>query len=92
MLCENCRWWGRPGFVPSGYVPQWRPDYQNPSKALAVLVWMPCPECQGSGITSCCDGACGNENDVARACANPQGDDCQTQARQPGRGQVSAVA
>jgi len=50
MLCENCRWTERPGFVRarrSGLTPeQTDPDF------------IPCPECGGQGIAHCCDGIC----------------------------------
>lgn len=44
-------------------------DCQGQRRILAHLAqpgWLlvPCPSCNGSGITSCCEGACGNAADV----------------------------
>jgi hypothetical protein len=47
MLCQTCRWTGRPGFVRAP-----RDIREDP---LAI---MPCPDCGGQGIAHCCDGIC----------------------------------
>jgi hypothetical protein len=47
MLCETCRWTGRPGFV---RVPS---SIQEDPCAM-----IPCPDCGGQGIAHCCDGIC----------------------------------
>jgi hypothetical protein len=39
-----------------------------------AVTWMPCPECQGCTITSCCDGMAGTVADVTNAPA-PQPED-----------------
>jgi hypothetical protein len=46
MLCETCRWTGRPGFV------------QRPRTRGGDLDMIPCPECGGTGTAHCCDGIC----------------------------------
>jgi hypothetical protein len=48
MICETCHGTGH-------VLQQW---------ASTVLAELPCPECNGTGITSCCDGACGGPGDV----------------------------
>jgi hypothetical protein len=48
MICETCHGTGH-------LLQQWAPT---------VLAELPCPECSGSGITSCCDGACGGPGNV----------------------------
>jgi hypothetical protein len=47
MLCETCRWTGRPGFV--------RAPGNNQEGPCAMI---PCPDCGGQGIAHCCDGIC----------------------------------
>jgi hypothetical protein len=47
MLCETCRWTGRPGFV--------RASGTSQEDHSAMI---PCPECGGQGIAHCCDGVC----------------------------------
>jgi hypothetical protein len=49
MICDTCRWSGRPGFVRA--VPADR-DHRDASDMI------PCPECGGQGIAHCCDGIC----------------------------------
>jgi hypothetical protein len=52
MLCESCRWSGRPGFVrASGHA---RPDDHIDERTGLI----PCPECGGTGVAHCCDGIC----------------------------------
>ena len=48
MLCETCRWTGRPGFV------QVRRNAQDEEGCEMI----PCPDCGGQGIAHCCDGIC----------------------------------
>jgi hypothetical protein len=48
MLCETCRWSGRPGFVRVT-----RNLQQDGHREM-----MPCPDCGGRGIAHCCDGIC----------------------------------
>jgi hypothetical protein len=54
MLCETCRWTGRPGFVraprPAGI------DQGSPGGESHDMI--PCPDCGGQGIAHCCDGIC----------------------------------
>jgi hypothetical protein len=52
MLCETCRWSGRPGFV---RIPQ---SVQQDNHCELV----PCPDCGGQGIAHCCDGICKQPN------------------------------
>jgi hypothetical protein len=47
MLCDTCRWTGRPGFV---HAP--RSVQEDPCSMI------PCPDCGGQGIAHCCDGIC----------------------------------
>jgi len=46
MICETCRYSGRPGFVRA------EPTVQS------ELPMVPCPDCGGQGISHCCDGIC----------------------------------
>jgi hypothetical protein len=48
MLCETCRWSGRPGFV--------RVAQKGQQGDHCELI--PCPDCGGQGIAHCCDGIC----------------------------------
>jgi hypothetical protein len=52
MLCETCRWSGRPGFVRVVQTLQ-----QSDHCEL-----IPCPDCGGQGIAHCCDGICEQPN------------------------------
>lgn len=47
MLCETCRWTGRPGFVRG-------PGSVQEDRCAMV----PCPDCGGHEIAHCCDGIC----------------------------------
>jgi hypothetical protein len=61
MLCDTCRWTGRPGFVRGART---RDDDQGDL--------IPCPDCGGSGIAHCCDGICAQpELGVARKAPQP---------------------
>jgi DnaJ-class molecular chaperone len=42
MICEACRGSGR---------------IVNPAPHIGPRMLLPCPECNGTGITSCCDAA-----------------------------------
>jgi hypothetical protein len=55
MLCETCRFSGRPGFVRTG-------DRQGD---VASSEMIPCPECGMQGIAHCCDGICEQPADNA---------------------------
>lgn len=62
MLCESCRWSGRPGFV-RARDRAGADDCVDERRGL-----IPCPECGGTGIAHCCDGICEQPhapNDVA---------------------------
>jgi hypothetical protein len=50
MLCETCRFTGRPGFV--------RAPRKAPADDRADDRLIPCPDCGGSGVAHCCDGIC----------------------------------
>jgi hypothetical protein len=50
MLCDTCRWTGRPGFVRAPSDTQ--PSQHDPGDMI------PCPDCGGQGIAHCCDGIC----------------------------------
>jgi hypothetical protein len=52
MLCETCRWSGRPGFVRA---PRAEASQQD---SVGGADMVPCPECGGQGIAHCCDGIC----------------------------------
>jgi hypothetical protein len=52
MLCETCRWSGRPGFVRVAQNVQQGDHCQ----------WIPCLDCGGQGIAHCCDGICEQPN------------------------------
>jgi hypothetical protein len=58
MRCEECR---GAGF-------EFRKQFGNNDNAVSYTVMhikiYPCPSCNGSGITSCCDGAVGNSVDI----------------------------
>jgi len=48
---------GRPGYVP----------VRRETELEVFIGYAPCPDCMGSGIVSCCDGAAGWAADVANA-------------------------
>ena len=52
MLCETCRWSGRPGFVHASR------HVQHDDHCGLI----PCPDCGGQGIAHCCDGICEQPN------------------------------
>jgi hypothetical protein len=52
MLCETCRWSGRPGFVRVA-------QNVEPNDRCELI---PCPDCGGQGIAHCCDGLCEQPN------------------------------
>ena len=56
MLCETCRWSGRPGFVRAPRTAA--PDRKAEGCAIGGADMIPCPECGGQGIAHCCDGVC----------------------------------
>jgi hypothetical protein len=61
MICETCRWSGKPGFVlvgPASYL------IGSNGTARPITEWRPCPTCGGTCIDSCCDGAVPLEQDV----------------------------
>jgi hypothetical protein len=62
MLCETCRFTGRPGFVRA--TGKTRADDRTDD--LSAMI--PCPDCGGSGIAHCCDGIC-EQPDVPKAAA-----------------------
>jgi hypothetical protein len=47
MLCDTCRFTGRPGFIRG-----------ERGRADADGAMIPCPDCGGSGVAHCCDGIC----------------------------------
>jgi len=49
MVCETCRFTGRPGFVSAARMGSGDSDGGG---------LIPCPDCGGSGIVHCCDGIC----------------------------------
>jgi hypothetical protein len=49
MICETCRWTGRPGFVRAA---------GDGSKRPVGSGMIPCPDCGGTAIAHCCDGIC----------------------------------
>ncbi len=55
MLCETCRFTGRPGFVR-------RPRTSGEGERDEMV---PCPDCGGQGISHCCDGIC-EQPEIAR--------------------------
>lgn len=59
MLCETCRWTGRPGFV--------RASGSSEGDKQANMI--PCPDCGGQGVAHCCDGIC--EQPVTGAIDDP---------------------
>lgn len=56
MQCEDCG--GR------GVYQALRHAWTLPGSPLLVMT-LPCPTCNGSGGTSCCDGACGGPDETA---------------------------
>jgi hypothetical protein len=56
MLCENCRWTERPGFVRARRAGA--NGRAGSSREQGHLDLIPCPECGGQGIAHCCDGIC----------------------------------
>lgn len=52
MICETCRWSGRPGFVPVGH------SSRTVEQAGVQPYMVPCPDCGGQGVGHCCDGIC----------------------------------
>jgi hypothetical protein len=49
MICDTCRWSGRPGFVRAAN------SEKNAHEARDMI---PCPDCGGTGVAHCCDGIC----------------------------------
>jgi hypothetical protein len=68
MICETCRWSGRPGFVPARHG---RPTPDRPAGPPPMLV--PCPDCGGQGIAHCCDGICAQPQDPQPQDLQPRG-------------------
>ena len=60
MLCDTCRWTGRPGFV--------RAPGSNQEGPCAMI---PCPDCGGQGIAHCCDGICEQPGAIEAASLPP---------------------
>jgi hypothetical protein len=58
MICETCRWSGRPGFVQTTHARE---------RALSDEQhgFVPCPDCGGQGIAHCCDGICEQPQSVS---------------------------
>ena len=56
MLCDTCRWTGRPGFV--------RAPGSIQEDPCAII---PCPDCGGQGIAHCCDGICAQPHPETKA-------------------------
>jgi hypothetical protein len=62
MICETCRWSGRPGFVRSAAAAS--RDHRDACDLV------PCPDCGGQGIAHCCDGICEQPEQSAPATRN----------------------
>jgi len=57
MICRCVVFGGRPGYMP----------VRQETERGVVIGYAPCPDCMGSGIVSCCDGAAGWAADVTNA-------------------------
>ncbi len=54
MICRCVIFGGRPGWV----------QVREVNDLGTLIRYVPCPECSGDGVVSCCDGAVGNSCDI----------------------------
>jgi len=57
VICDTCRWTGRPGFIRAAS------SEKHGREDRGDMI--PCPDCGGTGIAHCCDGICEQPENAA---------------------------